>query len=57
MGVANGYGRQIYPSGTYYIGFFKDGLRHGKGRCVYQHGTVKAGLWFKNILEEQYPVM
>ena len=53
MGVANGYGRQIYPSGTYYHGYFQDGLRHGVGRCVYERGTVKDGLWQKNNFVEE----
>lgn len=32
------------PSGTY-DGFWKDGLRHGRGKMTYSNGVVEEGLW------------
>lgn len=31
----NGYGKLVYPNGDYYEGFFKNGLKHGKGKIDY----------------------
>ena len=30
-GSKNGFGRTIYPKGSYYIGIFCDDKKHGKG--------------------------
>jgi len=41
----NGYGRQILPNGTYYEGYFKDGVYSGEGKLVYLNGTVNQGIF------------
>ena len=33
--------KEIYKSGNYYIGPFKNGLRHGKGKEYYKDGRIK----------------
>ena len=35
----------IYASGSYYIGDFKDGVSHGKGEYHWNHGKVYKGQW------------
>ena len=55
QGQQNGFGRLIcklkegVESIEYYIGFWKDGLRHGHGKQVYQpSGKVQNGMWSNN---------
>ena len=35
----------IYPDGAYYIGDFKDGLKHGDGEFHWNNGDVYNGQW------------
>ena len=56
-GQQNGFGRLICrpknntESILYYIGYWKEGLRHGKGKQVSSpSGQVQQGLWNKNEL-------
>ena len=37
----NGFGRRIISNGDYYIGFWKEGMRNGWGRYVYNKKTAK----------------
>ena len=42
----NGYGRQIYVDGNYYVGHWKDNMKNGWGKKVYvKTGKVEEGLW------------
>jgi hypothetical protein len=42
----NGYGRRIIANGDYYIGFWKDGMRNGHGKYVYNRDhKVEEGEW------------
>lgn len=43
----NGFAKQLHPSGNVYIGEFKNGKRHGKGKVIFTNGTVEEG-WFEN---------
>lgn len=43
----NGFAKQVHPSGNVYIGEFKNGMRHGQGKVIYNNGTVEEG-WFEN---------
>lgn len=52
MGLANGYGRYIYQSGSYYLGNFVDGKRSGLGKLMYECGTFKEGLWVNDEFVE-----
>ena len=38
----------IYPSGAYYIGYWKNGDRHGNGEYHFLDGTVYNGEWKKD---------
>jgi hypothetical protein len=44
-GLASGKGKSIGEDT--YIGFFKDGLPHGKGKYIYKNGDVFRGYWQK----------
>ena len=47
--IMNGFGRVIQTDGSYYVGFYKDDLKHGKGKLYNSNGTLeKDGLWEKN---------
>ena len=39
-------GIYIWPDGTRYDGFWKNGKRDGLGRYVYANGNVYEGNWF-----------
>ena len=43
--IYNGFGRYIYPNGSYYIGHWKDGRRSGWGKLVDKNGRVFEGMW------------
>lgn len=36
----NGFGRNIYNNGGYYIGFWKDGFKHGQGKNFDEKGVL-----------------
>ena len=40
-GKAEGNGKYIYENGEYYIGQFKNDLKHGKGIIFYENGNIK----------------
>lgn len=40
-----GYGRQIFPTGDFYLGKVHGTFRHGQGRYVFQDGKIKDGTW------------
>ncbi len=44
-GVKEGYGQQLFPSGSKYEGFWLDGQFHGKGRYIYENGDYYVGEW------------
>ena len=43
--MSNGYGREIYENGAYYIGYFKSSMKHGLGTIVCEDGKVLEGEW------------
>ena len=44
----NGYGRQIYVDGNYYIGHWKDNQKNGWGKKIYvKTGKIEEGNWEK----------
>ena len=43
-----GNGKYIYENGEYYIGEFKNGLKHGKGIEYYKNGNIKYDGYFIN---------
>ena len=49
-GYFNGYGRSFYSDG-YYIGMYKDGDRHGRGKRVVDE-KVEDGFWDKGKFKE-----
>lgn len=44
-GVMNGYGRNIYSNGEYYVGMFQDGNKNGQGKRVYIDGRIEEGIF------------
>jgi len=48
----DGYGREIYKDGTYFIGHFKKGFKSGNGKLYNRDGAVqKFGNWTGNKLD------
>ena len=43
--MPEGFGRVLDASGEYYIGQYKDTLRHGHGKFVTSTGVVQQGRW------------
>ena len=44
-----GYGKFIYANGEYYIGEWKNALKHGKGTMYYSNKNIKyEGDWINN---------
>ena len=41
----DGYGREFFEDGSYYIGMFKNSKKHGQGKLVDKDGTVKEKEW------------
>ena len=39
-GYLNGYGREIYHEGDYYIGFFSHSKKHGYGKIFKADGNI-----------------
>ena len=46
--LRDGRGIQIWPNGSRYDGFWKDGMAHGPGRLVHALGDVYEGEWFED---------
>ena len=44
-GKLNGYGRAISEEGDYYVGEWKDFVKHGYGTYVKRDGTMEEGQW------------
>ena len=40
-----GFGRQVWPDGTYFEGQWKNGSIHGLGRMIYSFGDMYEGEW------------
>ena len=49
----NGYGTEIYPSGSKYVGDFKYGKRHGLGTYIFSFGKKYIGEWNRGMLHGQ----
>ena len=47
-GNLNGFGRDIWPTGEYYIGEYKDGQRHGQGIYCWADGRKHVGVIVNN---------
>ena len=41
----DGYGRIIHPNGDYYLGYWKAGQKHGRGRYVFADNEIRVGNW------------
>ena len=51
-GNMNGFGRVIESDGSYYVGFYKDDMKHGKGKLYNSDGAFeKDGLWEKDLFK------
>ena len=49
----NGFVRVIYSDGSYFIGFYKDHIRHGKGKQFDADGKLdKEGMWENDVFVE-----
>ena len=46
--MPEGFGRVLDASGEYYIGQYRDTLRHGKGKFVTSEGDIQEGNWFED---------
>jgi hypothetical protein len=44
-GQRDGHGLMVYSNGSFYIGSWKNGAKHGMGRLQLPDGTVVEGLW------------
>lgn len=52
----NNFQARTYSSGERYLGFFKDGMRHGDlGLCIKPDGTMLFGQWTKGELQKHRP--
>lgn len=51
-----GFGVYVDADGSIFEGFFKDGVRHGKGRHISSTGTVNVGKWVSNKFQGSYKV-
>ena len=47
-GFKDGFGREIFPSGSCYEGQFKAGLREGQGVYTWANGDQHKGAWLQN---------
>ena len=45
----DGYGKKIYPDGSYYEGNFLKGVFHGKGMWYYSNGDKLEGIWDNGV--------
>ena len=43
--IRQGKGRQIWPDGSMYEGWWKDNKANGKGRLIHADGDVYDGMW------------
>lgn len=44
-GQKNGKGRQNWPDGSFYEGYWFHDMAHGKGRLIHSKGTIYEGYW------------
>ena len=44
-GERTGFGRLVANDGETYIGYWKDGLKHGQGKYTFAKGQVQEGIW------------
>lgn len=46
----SGYGQLVWPDGSRYVGEFHKGCRHGQGKEIDEHGSIRyEGFWRKNV--------
>jgi hypothetical protein len=43
--IPDGEGTKVWPDGSIYVGMFRAGLAHGKGRLIHSDGDVYEGDW------------
>lgn len=41
----SGQGTETWPSGSKYVGEWKDGIYNGQGTKTFSNGEIKSGLW------------
>ncbi len=51
-GDPNGTGKLMFYDGSFHIGEFRKGKRHGKGAFHFADGMVHEGVWQDGILKE-----
>ena len=51
-GCRNGFCRGILCYGVYFQGEYKDDLRHGWGKVVYEDGRVEEGYWEYGVYKD-----
>ncbi len=49
----SGYGVIEYRGKDVYMGYWKDGKKHGKGKYIWKDGSVYEGEWYKNNMHGQ----
>jgi len=49
----DGFGMQVFPDGTIFEGFFKNGRKNGKGRLLTHKGEVILGDWMGGKIKDQ----
>ena len=53
VGKKDGYGKEIYVNGEYYIGNFKNDLKNGKGKIFNKFNNIKIeSEWINNIAKD-----
>ena len=50
--VQHGYGKQVWPNGNQYQGYYVHGVREGQGRLAHSNGDVYVGM-FKNDMPNE----
>jgi len=53
FGDPNGEGKLMFYDGSFHVGQFKDGIRHGKGVFYFSDGMGHEGVWANGFLKEE----
>jgi hypothetical protein len=49
--MQHGHGRETWPDGSSYDGYYEQGKKHGQGTYVFSNGSVYNGGWKDNMME------
>ena len=47
----NGYGTYTWPSGSKYVGQWKDNMFHGQVTYTFANGTIQKGQWIDGVYQ------